>query len=294
MASTKQRRYPVRTVRLVLSVFSCLPLRASRAIARFLAFLAWRFKVRAARTTIQNIEHCYGELTPVEQQQLARRSLWHTACTVFELPAVWTSSYARLARWIKDINGESLLREGIENGPVLLILPHFGNWELLTTYMKSIDKYSCMYSPRRLYELEDLINRCRSRFGGEFLPLTRLGFRTLLTRIKAGGIVILLPDQVPEEGQFVNSTFLGRAIRTGTFPHALIKRGELKVFTMVAVRCKSGFKVHIQDVDEDIYSADASVSIQALDHAIERVVELDPAQYQWEYKRFRGSAEIYR
>ena len=175
-----------------------------------------------------------------------------------------------------------------------MILPHFGNWEILTTYMKSVAKYSCLYSPRRLYELDELINQCRGRFGSEFLPLTRAGFRALLTRIKEGGVVVLLPDQVPEDGQSVISTFFGRSLKTGTLPHALLKRGDLLAVTMVAVRCQGGFNVHIQNVDEEIYSPDANVSIQALDHAIERVVELDPAQYQWEYKRFRGSAEIYR
>lgn len=294
MASTERKRYPVRTIRFLLKIFALLPLGVSRALAAIVAFLAWRLKTRAARTTIQNIEYCFGELSADEQQKLARRSLWHTACTVFELPAVWTGSYKRLQPWIKKVEGESILVEGIKNGSVLMLLPHFGNWEFLTTYMKSIAKYSCMYSPRRLYELDELINQCRGRFGSEFLPLTRDGFRTLLMRITEGGVVIVLPDQVPADGQAVTSTFLGRPIKTGTFPHALLKRGDLKAVTMVAVRCNGGFNVHIHDVEEDIYSLDAEVSIQALDRAIERIVDLDPAQYQWEYKRFRGSAEIYR
>ena len=294
MASNKHRRYPVRTVRVLLRVLALLPLRVSRGCAAFVAFLAWRFQTRAARTTIQNIAHCYGHLTPDDQLKLARESLRHTASTVFELPAVWTSSYARLSRWIKQVHGETLLKERIKNGSVLLILPHFGNWEVLTTYMHSIAKYSCMYSPRRLYELDELINQYRGRFGSEFLPLTKPGFRTLLGRIKAGGVVVVLPDQVPEGGQWVTSLFLGRPIKTGTFPHALLKRGDMKALTMVAVRCNGGFNVHLQDVDEEIYASEAELSVKALDRAIERVVELDPAQYQWEYKRFRGSAEIYR
>lgn len=294
MTSTERKRYPVRTIRLLMRLFSCLPLRASRVLASGVAALAWHFNLRAARTTIQNIEHCYRELSPVEQRDLARRSLWHTACTVFELPAVWTSSYQRLVRWIKAVQGEALLTEGIKNGSVLLIIPHFGNWEILSTYMHSISKYSCMYSPRRLYELDELINQCRGRFGSEFLPVTSTGFRTLLKRIRAGGVVVVLPDQVPVEGQSVTSTFIGQSLKTGTLAHALLKRGEMKALMMVAIRCNGGFNVHIKDVDEAIYSEDATVSVQSLDREIEHLVELDPAQYQWEYKRFRGCADIYR
>ena len=294
MAAAERKRYPVRTIRLLLRVFACLPLRASRVLASGVASLTWHLKLRAARTTIQNIEHCYRELPTTEQRSLARRSLWHTACTVFELPAVWTSSYRRLQKWIRHVEGESLLTEGIQNGSVLLIVPHFGNWEFLSTYFNAITKYACMYSPRRLYELDELINQCRGRFGSEFLPVTRSGFRALVTRIREGGVVIVLPDQVPTEGQSVTSRFLGQPLKTGTLAHSLLKRGGMKALCIVAERCKGGFNIHIQDVDEAIYSADADVSVQALDHEIERMVELDPAQYQWEYKRFRGCAEIYR
>ena len=293
MAASERKRYPVRTIRLLLRVFAFLPLRASRVLASGVATLTWHLKLRAARTTLQNIAHCYHELSPDEQRNLARRSLYHTACTVFELPAVWMSSYKRLSRWIKDVHGESLLRDEIKKGSVLLIIPHFGNWEILSAYLSSVTKYSCMYSPRRLYELDELINRCRGRFGSEFLPVTRTGFRTLLTRIQGGGVVIVLPDQVPVEGQSVTSTFLGQSLKTGTLSYGLLKRGNMKALTVFAMRRKGGFNIHIQDVDQAIYSSDAAVSVQALDHAIERVVELDPAQYQWEYKRFRGCAEIY-
>ena len=294
MASTERKRYPVRTIRLLLRVFACLPLRASRVFASGVAALAWHLNLRAARTTIQNIDHCFRELSLAERRKLARQSLWHTACTVFELPAVWTSSYERLARWIKEVQGESLFVDAVKAGSVLLIIPHFGNWEILSAYMSAITKYSALYSPRRLYELDQLVNQCRGRFGSEFLPVTSVGLRTLLTRINAGGVVVVLPDQVPVEGQSVSSTFLGQPLRSGTLPHALLKRGEMKALTMVAERCKGGFNVRIQNVNEAIYSADVAVSIQALDRAIEHAVEIDPAQYQWEYKRFRGCAEIYR
>ena len=294
MASPQRKRYPVRTIRLLLRIFACLPLRASRVLASGVAALAWQLKLRAARTTIQNIEHCYQELSATEQRHLARRSLWHTACTVFELPAVWTSSYKRLKRWIKNVQGERLFTDGVKRGSLLLLIPHFGNWEILSAYMSTITTYSCMYSPRRLYELDELINQCRGRFGSEFLPVTRAGFRTLLTRIQEGGVVIVLPDQVPIEGQSVSSKFLDQTLKSGTLAHSLLKRGEMKALMMAAVRCDGGFDIHIKEVDDAIYSLDADVSVQALDHEIECLVELDPAQYQWEYKRFRGCAEIYR
>ena len=294
MQTPKKKQYPVRTTRVFLSVISWLPLWVLRVLGRCFAAVAWRLRVRAARTTIQNIEYCFPHLAQAKQRSLARRSLRHTACTIFEMPAVWRRSYQHLRPWIRSVHGEELFRNRLESGPLLLILPHFGNWEFLTTYLHPITKFSCLYSPRRLYELDQLINECRSRMGGEFLPVTQPGLRKLVERIRSGGVVIVLPDQVPHDGRAVSSRFMERPLKTGSLPHELLKRGNLKALAMVAVRCKHGFDIHIQDVDEDIYSADAVTATQALDRAIERIVEIDPAQYQWEYKRFRGAAEIYQ
>ncbi len=264
-----------------------------RAIGKCLAYLVYRSDVRAVRTTRQNIKYCYGHLQSTEQDALVRCSLRHTVCSMLEMPIVWTGSYRRLGRWIREVHGEAAFLAGLKRGAVLLVLPHFGNWEFLTTYMKPITKFSCLYSPRRLYELEELIKGFRSRFGSEFLPLTRPGLRTLIERIQSGGVIVVLPDQVPVDGQWVWSQFLGRSLKTGTLPHALLKRHDMTVFCMVALRCKSGFDIHIREVAGEIHSPDAVQSIQALDLAIEHMIKLDPAQYQWEYKRFRGSAEIY-
>lgn len=293
MKETPSRRYPVGLVRVLLRVFSWLPLFAIRGLGSCVGRLAVALKTRAATTTLQNLEHCYPELSTDERHALARRSLRHTAASICEMPAVWTSSFQRLHKWIREVHGEALLKERLAAGPVLMILPHYGNWEFLTTYLHPITTYTCLYSPRRLHDLERLISDRRSRFGGEFLPVTQAGLRQLMYRLRDGIPLIVLPDQVPNEGRSVISEFRGRAIRTGTMPHELLRRGELSALTIVARRCRGGFSIHVQDVSANIYSADADQSVRALDQAIEAVVELDPAQYQWEYKRFRGVAEIY-
>ena len=293
-SSRQRKRYPVAIVRVLLSVLGSLPLSVSRKLAVVFAFLAWHFNTRAARTTLQNIEHCYPELDHEAQIAFARESLFHTACTFLEMPATWTRSLPTLKSWIREVHGEGLLRDGKANGSVLMLLPHFGNWEFLITYMATVTKYSCLYSPRRLYELDEMINRCRSRFGSEFLPVTHAGLRMLMKRLQAGGVFVVLPDQVPTvDGQAIDSTFRNKPIKTGMLPHSLLKRFDMKALSMVAERCHGGFNVYIEEINTEIYSEDASESIQALDHAIEKAIERDPAQYQWEYKRFRGSAEIY-
>jgi len=44
-------------------------------------------------------------------------------------------------------------------------------------------------------------------------------------------------------------------------------------------------------VDEEIYSDDMVTSLTAMNHAIERCIAIDPAQYLWSYRRFKTQPE---
>lgn len=48
-----------------------------------------------------------------------------------------------------------------------------------------------------------------------------------------------------------------------------------------------GFEVIIVPADPDIYSNDINLSVAALNRSIEECIKDAPAQYQWEYKRFK-------
>ena len=294
MAANKSRNYPVRTIRILMRVLSWFPLSWMRGFAKSLAWVAWHSNARAARTTKQNIRYCYPDLSEAEQIELSKQSMYHTACAICEMPAVLRSSYPRLKKWIKSVEGEELLTQSLGNQPLLIVIPHYGNWEFCAAYLHEITDYACLYSPRRLYKLDEFILECRSRFGGEFLPVTFKGLREILRRLRDGKALIVLPDQVPLQGSAAWSKFMNRPIRTGTLVHTLVTRSDLKVVVLSAKRCERGFDIHIHDASEAIYDSDVSKSTEALDQAIEDVVGLDAAQYQWEYKRFRGAADIYQ
>lgn len=54
-----------------------------------------------------------------------------------------------------------------------------------------------------------------------------------------------------------------------------------------AERVEGGFKMVVIDADPSIYSDDALTSVRGLNASVEACVRRAPAQYQWEYKRFR-------
>ena len=69
--------------------------------------------------------------------------------------------------------------------------------------------------------------------------------------------------------------------------HRLIVRTRPKVLLCAAVRLPGGFGIRFTEADPSIGNSDALVSAAALNRSIEALIREDPAQYQWEYKRFK-------
>lgn len=269
-----------------------------RRLGRLLGALVWFARSDAARITQINLQHCFPEMSPAQRKKLARSSLEHSAMLLTEMGTLhrWpTDQWRRLAR---RVEGEHLLERGEGDSRGLLILvPHFGNWEFLALVLGE-HAVTALYDPPRLPALEPLIRRVRSRAGATLLPIDAGGLRGFYHALRSGGVTALLPDQVPEREAGVYAPFFGVAALTMTFAHRVLQRTRARVVLGAAIRCDRGFEVRFLEPDAAIKDPDPVVSATAMNAAIESLVRSDPAQYQWEYKRFKrqppGTANLYQ
>jgi KDO2-lipid IV(A) lauroyltransferase len=119
-------------------------------------------------------------------------------------------------------------------------------------------------------------------------PTNRKGVMMLFKALQGGSIVGILPDQVPaEEAGGEVAPFMGQPALTMTLVHGLIQRTGCAVCSCYAERVEGGFKIVVIEADPDIYSADQVTSVAGLNASVAACVVRAPAQYQWEYKRFR-------
>lgn len=220
--------------------------------------------------------------------------------------------FGQLAHWderrllgcITDIEGRSLLEQCLEDGRgILLLVPHYGNWELLCAYLGRNHTLAALYDPPKLESLEPVIKSAREKYQGQMFAIDTAGMRSLVKVLKEGKLITILPDQVPERGAGgVYADFFGHPALTMTFTHRLIQRHNPHVL-MGSVQRLIGeqgmsYRLCFEALDQSVYEKDEAMSARAMNAAVEGVVMRDPVQYQWEYKRFKrppeGQANIYR
>lgn len=277
---------------LVPQIIKCLarlPLAGARLFGVVVGIGMWLAKGRSYRLTVKNITACFPHLSTQEIQTLTRESLIETAKTAAEACVIWRNSWAWLQSKIVAVEGEEILRAELAQGRGLVALaPHLGNWEVIAPYLASIAPLTAMYQPVSIPAMDELILAGRSKCNINMAPTNRKGVSMLLKALKQGDIVGILPDQCPKNEAGADlAPFFGHEALTMSLVHSLISRTESRVVSLFAKRVPGGFKVIILPADEAIYSADASQSIAALNTSVESCVRLAPAQYQWEYNRFR-------
>lgn len=276
-------------------LLSCLPLGLLRGLGKCVGTLVWLSGTRSAKITFKNIQLCFPQLSPQEQRQLARRSLQETAKTAMEAGAIWRNSWSWLDKKILTKEGDHLLRAKVAEGKgVLVLAPHHGNWEVVAPYLASVAHLTAMYQPLENPEMDKLVLEGRSKLNISMAPTNRKGVMMLFKAIQSGGIVGILPDQVPEsESGRVVAPFMGVPAWTMTLVHGLIQRTGCAVCSCYAERVKGGFNIVVMQADSDISSEDQLTSVAALNESVAACVKRAPEQYQWEYKRFRRLPEEY-
>lgn len=283
--------------RLMLFAFGRLSLSSQRTLAGLIArVMYWSGSTTAAVTAV-NVDACFPDRSAAERRILVTDSLAHSAMLLTELGTLSRWDPAAWRELAVSIEGAELLEHALDgDSGVLVLVPHFGNWEFLALVLGEYG-VTALYDPPRQRVLAEVIHGARSRAGATMLPIDAPGLRRFYHALANGALGALLPDQVPERRAGVYADFFGRPALTMTFAHRLLRRTGARVLMGSAARAPGGFVVRFCDPGPALADPDPEVAARALNAAIERLVLTDPAQYQWEYKRFKrpppGTPDLY-
>jgi KDO2-lipid IV(A) lauroyltransferase len=287
-------------IKALLYLFAFLPLPVSHAIGALAGTCLAYLPVRVRTITQTNIDLCLPELSAAQRRKLVKACLRETGKTVVETGALWLRSGASSLRLIRRVDGIEHVEMAQAKGQgIILATPHLGAWEAAGLYCAARYDITCLYRPLRMPELEDLVRNARGRAGGNYVPTTAQGIRTLYRTLGENRAVAMLPDQEPQSGTGIFAPFFGTPAYTMLFLSRLsIKTGAPIVFVWSErLSYGRGFHLHFRPAIAEACDEDIETSVAAINCTVENMIRECPAQYQWSYRRFRtrpkGEPPIY-
>ncbi len=243
-----------------------------------------------------NIRTCFPGLGHRAQKKLIRASLVELCKWLFELGPVCRWPPDRLERLVVGGDGFDAVRKTLEQGRgAMLIAPHYGNWELAALISARRFPVTIMYKPPKIGALHRHMRCARSRAGATLVKTDYSGLKALIGALRRGEAIGLLTDQEPKRGAYVYAPFFGQPARTMTLFSKLLRKTRPAVFMSGIRRLPRGrgFELSCIRLDEQLLSDhDEQKAASYMNHAIEKLILEDPAQYLWAYKRFKFPPDL--
>jgi Kdo2-lipid IVA lauroyltransferase/acyltransferase len=271
------------------ALLTSLPWPWLRALADALAWVWRRLDARESKVARRNLQLSYPELLPSQRDELQRRILRTTARQAFETLRFWTRPPADNLARLRERHGEAIYDAALASGKGLIVVaPHFGNWELLNQWLSSRGPIAIVYNPPESKVGDAFLLRVRGADNIRQVRAEGPAVRQLWKTLKEGGAVGILPDQQPKLGDGEFAPFFGVQALTMTLVSRLAERTGATVLFAWCERTSADleFALHVEPAPDGIADSDPVAAATTLNAMIERIARRDPAQYQWTYKRY--------
>ncbi|MCP1290842.1 MULTISPECIES: lysophospholipid acyltransferase family protein [Chromobacterium] len=278
-------------VHLLLSFLAHLPLSWLQGLGAVLGRLTYhaspRYRARL-RENLSSSKICGNyQLLP----RLVKQSAAETGKGALELAIAWCREPDDIAAMVQSCSGWEHVEAALAKGHgIVFVTPHLGSYDIAGRYISSRLPFplTAMYRPPKMAWLEPVMQAGRARGKGKTAPATGAGVRVLMKALKSGEATIILPDQVPGNGEGVWAPFFERPAYTMTLVPRLAQISGVETLFFVGERLPGGqgFRVHIEPPAQ-AFSGDKEQDAAQLNAQVEALIRRFPSQYLWSYNRYK-------
>ncbi|MEK6205417.1 MAG: lysophospholipid acyltransferase family protein [Amylibacter sp.] len=187
----------------------------------------------------------------------------------------------------KGLGLDALHKAKSEGKGAIIVSAHFGQWEAIRHYLKSLDmETGAVYreNSNPWYE-KDFLEGIKQ--GGEpIIAKSASGNMRMVRHLRKGGFFALLVDQKFQSGHLM--PFLGHDALTPTAAAELALRYDLPLVPAFGTRDDNGLNIHIDFEDPIAHSDALTMTREVNDHISARIMG-KPEQWYWLHKRWEDT-----
>jgi len=260
------------------------------ALGRALGALAWLLRVRR-RVVEENLARAFPQRTAGERRALAREVYRALGTSLGEMLLARGIGDAELAAWVSFDGFDRYERAAAPGKGVLVVIGHFGNWELLGracarrgVRMATIVRKMNGWANRKI---------AAARAESGFAQLADRGSSgQALALLRAGGVLAIAVDQNMREKRGVFVDFFGQPACTTPAAAVYALRAGAPILAAFPVRQPDGR--HVVQVlgpfapRDGLHGHAAVLDLtQQLTRAVEEIVRAHPEQWFWLHRRWK-------
>lgn len=181
---------------------------------------------------------------------------------------------------IEQMNGQ--------NRPIILLLGHYGNWEVLNKLPLQVDiPVQALYKPLKNNWCNYFVHQKRSRYGLRLLSSTN-ALRTLLRERHKPSITLFIADQFPGNNNGIAVDFLQQSTFMFSGAEQLAKRLNAYVgYIELKPLQNHSWGMTIQTICENADDVSDDYITVAYTRKLEQSIQKDPSWWLWTHRRWK-------
>jgi KDO2-lipid IV(A) lauroyltransferase len=229
----------------------------------------------------------YKNLNHDELEQFANESFIETILSGHETIMSWTKPIHNSGKNIFRIENNYLLNKYIYSGNgVAVIAIHNRSVDMLLKWINTKCETTTLYKKVKIKELDRFVRKQREGKNNKVYETTMTGVRKIFQAYKENKTICIAADQVPQEGMGEYIKLFNIDTYTTTLASSLVyKTQKPAVFICINSFENNKLGITIKPCRKDIY--DESKHKLSLNKSIESLININPKDYSWEYKRYK-------
>lgn len=267
-----------------------LPLAWVRALGWVLGWVLYAVVNERRRVVQTNLRLCFPALDAAARRTLSHRVFVRFAQAWLDRGWLWHGSEPVVRARLK-LTGDVHALEGQQ--PTVIFAPHFvgldAGWTALTLQLPR--RFTTIYTDQANQQADAWILQGRQRFGAGRLFGRVEGVKTIVSSLRQGKVLYLLPDMNfgPQESLFV--PFYGVSAATVPSLSRFAKLGRAQVVPVVTRMTTAGYEVQVLPVWSDFPGDDLQADTVLMNQRLQTYIDAMPEQYYWVHKRFKDRPE---
>ena len=267
-----------------------LPLRWLRALGWLIGQVLYVLAAPRRRVALRNLELCFPQ-TPLSQRRAWARETFVVFCQTW-LDRSWLWSAPREVV-LSRVQLQGALHELEGDTPTIIFAPHFLGMDAggLALPLRTERAFTSIFSTHPDPVVDDWFMRGRQRFGDVRMLNRADGVKPIISSLRKGGLLYLLPDMDFGAGESIFVPFYGMQAATVPSLPRFARLGRAKVVGMVTRKTPDGYVAEITPAWDHYPSDDVVQDTARMNRELQRYIDTMPGQYYWVHKRFKTRPE---
>ena len=280
-----------------MHVLAKLPLPVLRALGRVVGNALFVLAVPRRRIALRNLELCFPEKTAAERKHLAKESFVAFSQTFLDRSWLWFGSEALVRSRVKLTGAVHELKG---DTPTIVFAPHFYSMDAggLALPLNTEREFTSIFATNPDPVLDAWFMTGRQRFGNVRMLNRADGVKPIISTLRKGGLLYLLPDMDYGKNDSVFVPFF-QVPETATIPSLsrFARLGKAKVVGLYNRMTPEGYVAEMTPAWQDFPTDDHVADTARMNRELEAAIRTMIPQYYWVHKRFKtrpdGQASLY-